>query len=637
MGSPLPYETVETVNDANAALVCEPFALPLMPELPLTLGPGEVVAIPVQYTPFLDVYDEETLFVLSNDQVTPQLSVLISGKGTEPIQLEGETEGEVVEGEGEVVEGEGEIVEGEGEVVEGEGEVVEGEGEIIEGEGEIIEGEGEIVEGEGEIVEGEGEVVEGEGEITEGEIEGEGEPEEGEIVEGEGEIIEGEVAEGELEGEGEPIEGEGESVEGEGEEYCLKNLLEDGIFASGDLTAYWDDSQVASSAALLCSSETCPDEWPLFGDYWVRFCQRETDDELAFGQQVNIPQADKVTLEYYYRASEMANGRFEVYLGDVLVDAVNLPEMNTGNVYELRTVEIAVADTPMVSLLEFVNPALGDSDIHIDALCLRAYSDMPEEGESTEGELEGESVEGEGEVPEGEGELPEGENEGELVEGEGEIAEGEPIEGEPEGELMEGEGEIIEGEGEVIEGESSEGESVEGEIIEGEGEIEEGEVEEGEIVEGEDTAIITCTVLDAATGDAIIDAMLYTVPESIIVTDSLSGAYLLIDVPVGFCTIVVEATDYYTDRQAITVNAGDDLQLTFHLKPLVQAGGEQLPDEGEGESTDGEIEGEGEADSVGWCRGCHGLENTPEDTKRLFGDWLLIGLSMLVLGSIVKQ
>jgi formylglycine-generating enzyme required for sulfatase activity len=66
----------------------------------------------------------------------------------------------------------------------------------------------------------------------------------------------------------------------------------------------------------------------------------------------------------------------------------------------------------------------------------------------------------------------EGETEGEPVEGE--VAEGE---GEGEGEISEGEGEIAEGEGE---GEVLEGES-EGEILEGEVE-EEGEVESGQLV-----------------------------------------------------------------------------------------------------------------------------------------------------------
>ena len=81
------------------------------------------------------------------------------GEGEPPI--EGEVEGEVVEGEGEAVEGEGEPPV--------EGETVEGEGEPAEGEGELIEGE--PVEGET----GEGELIEGEGENSEGEIEVEGE------------------------------------------------------------------------------------------------------------------------------------------------------------------------------------------------------------------------------------------------------------------------------------------------------------------------------------------------------------------------------------------------------------------------------------------------------------------------------
>ncbi len=118
-----------------------------------------------------------------------------------------------------------------------------------------------------------------------------------------------------------------------------------------------------------------------------------------------------------------------------------------------------------------------------------------EEEVDSEGEIEGEPVEGE---VVGEGESSEGEMEGELiVEGEivieGELAEGEPVEGEGEGELpAEGEGEPpLEGEGEATAEGEGEGE---GEPVEGEGEIVtegetiqegEGEVIEGEIVEGE--------------------------------------------------------------------------------------------------------------------------------------------------------
>lgn len=70
------------------------------------------------------------------------------------------------------------------------------------------------------------------------------------------------------------------------------------------------------------------------------------------------------------------------------------------------------------------------------------FSPDPAEGEVPEGE--GEIAEGEGEIAEGEGEIMEGETEGEgeavegeIMEGEGESAEGEPVEGE--GESLEGE------------------------------------------------------------------------------------------------------------------------------------------------------------------------------------------------------
>ena len=100
--------------------------------------------------------------------------------------------------------------------------------------------------------------------------------------------------------------------------------------------------------------------------------------------------------------------------------------------------------------------------------------------------------------------------------------------------------------------------------------------------------------------------------------------------PVGPYIIIVRAPDYYTERQAVVLDAGDIKELDFRLFPIPEVM-EQL-DEGEGEN----IEGEEEAETPGWCRGCRGASNAPEDTKRLLGDWLLIGLSMLVLGSSVR-
>jgi formylglycine-generating enzyme required for sulfatase activity len=182
--------------------------------------------------------------------------------------------------------------------------------------------------------------------------------------------------------------------------------------------------------------------------------------------------------------------------------------------------------------------------------------------------------EGEGEIIEGEGEIIEGE--GEIIEGEGEIIEGEGEIIEGEGEIIEGEGEIIEGEGEIIEGE---GEIIEGEgeIIEGEGEIIEGE---GEIIEGE--------------GEPI---------------------------------------------------EGEDEPIEGEGEPIE---GEGEPVEGEGEIIEGEgeiiegegeiIEGEGETDegegkTDEGCGCCLRTENLKGKWKHYLGDWLLVGLSLLVMMS----
>jgi len=158
----------------------------------------------------------------------------------EALPLEGESEGEIIEGE---VPGEGEI---EGEISEGE---VPGEGEI---EGEISEGE---VPGEGES----------EGEISEGEVPGEGESE-GEISEGEvpseGES-EGEISEGEVPGEGES-EGEiseGEMTEGESapEEKLALSLKR---WADGD-QRYLPDTLLSLNISLTAFGEGIPESLTL--------------------------------------------------------------------------------------------------------------------------------------------------------------------------------------------------------------------------------------------------------------------------------------------------------------------------------------------------------------------------------------
>ena len=178
--------------------------------------------------------------------------------------------------------------------------------------------------------------------------------------------------------------------------------------------------------------------------------------------------------------------------------------------------------------------------------------------------------EGEGEDIEGEGEDVEGE--GEVVEGEGEVVEGEDVEGEVvEGEVVEGE--VVEGE--VVEGEPAEGEVVEGEVVEGE--VVEGEPAEGEPGTTEEIAASLLEKFDNADADG-------------------NGELTLAEV------------------RAVMAN-------------LTQAQFDDLDTDGNGTLSKDELdalvnEGCG-------CRGCG-----KDDTKSLvdwMGDWLLIGLSLVVL------
>ncbi len=172
---------------------------------------------------------------------------------------------------------------------------------------------------------------------------------------------------------------------------------------------------------------------------------------------------------------------------------------------------------------------------------------------------------------------------------------------------MEGEGEVVEGEGEVVEG-------------------------EGEVVEGERTATLTCTLQDSVTGEVIVNATVYTIPSTVVATDDGSGVYRLPDVPPGPYAVIADAPGYPVDRKAVLLDGGDSISISFRLVPLMESDGEGQPEPEEGERE----EGEGELDNASGCRGCRCTGTDPEKAKHWFGDWLLIGLSMLILGSIAK-
>jgi large repetitive protein len=235
----------------------------------------------------------------------------------------------------------------------------------------------------------------------------------------------------------------------------------------------------------------------------------------------------------------------------------------------------------------------------------------PVEGEPVEGEpVEGEPVEGEpveGEPVEGEpveGEPVEGEPvEGEPVEGEpveGEPAEGEPVEGEPvEGEPVEGEpveGEPVEGEpveGEPVEGEPVEGEPVEGEPVEGEpieGEPVEGEPVEGEPVEGEPAEGEPGTLEELA--DSLLDQF-----------DSVDADG--------------DGRLTYGEVQAVLAN------LTSEQFAALDTDGNGTLDEAELRNITKKKCG---------CGNCR--ENNVKSINDMLSDWLLIGLSLLVLISV---
>jgi len=191
-------------------------------------------------------------------------------------------------------------------------------------------------------------------------------------------------------------------AEGEGEAFCPGNLVADPVFASGNLALSWGDS-ISDPGNLLCSAALCEGGAPFIGTYWVRFYGRVTDDVLALGQAIVIPEASSASLTYHYAASADASGKVEVYLAGTLIDELTFPADHTGGVYLARTADITAYADGGQHLLEFVNPSLGGADVYIDAVCLQVVQNPPEgEGEVV---YEGETVEGEL-INEGEGETP---------------------------------------------------------------------------------------------------------------------------------------------------------------------------------------------------------------------------------------
>jgi hypothetical protein len=162
--------------------------------------------------------------------------------------------------------------------------------------------------------------------------------------------------------------------------------------------------------------------------------------------------------------------------------------------------------------------------------------------------------------------------------------EGEPIEGE--GEPIEGEGEPIEGEGEPVEGEPVEGEPVEGEPVE-----DEGEIVEGEPVEGEGEPL---------TPDEIMQILL----------DAFDAADTNGDGKLSYEEALAIITGLIRDQ----FNAFDT--------------------DGDGFLSIEELGGEEEGDGCGCCKR---TGDNKDLFRRYLGDWLLVGLSLLVLISLANR
>jgi len=184
--------------------------------------------------------------------------------------------------------------------------------------------------------------------------------------------------------------------------------------------------------------------------------------------------------------------------------------------------------------------------------------------------------------------IPEGE--GEPVEGEGEPDEGEPTEGEIEGEPVEGEpieGESLEGE---FEGEPIEGELVEGEPVEG-------ETFEGEPVEGEAE-----------------------------------------DEPETPVEIAEDLLDQFDQTDTNGDGALSFVEASRIIPSLTPQQFIELDKDGDGSLSQEELLAVIAGEECTGCRACMGCCKTDDRTlQQYLGDWLLVGLSLLVMMAFVNS
>jgi formylglycine-generating enzyme required for sulfatase activity len=208
--------------------------------------------------------------------------------------------------------------------------------------------------------------------------------------------------------------------------------------------------------------------------------------------------------------------------------------------------------------------------------------------------------------------------------------------------------------------------------------------DEGESVEGEAeiSASIVCSVIDDSTDEKITNAVVQTIPATVTVTENDNGIYTFLGISSGTYTVSVTANGYHSSSQIVSVAEGDMKELIFRLVAITGQEGEGEPSaleeianslldqfdaadtNGDGQLSYDEAHGvipdldedqfnELDADGDGFltrdeleaylddddkhCGCCKRTAETKIDIKRYIGDWLLVGLSLLVMVALTGR